>query len=485
VTPLFCVKPLDVAGWPELEGGVLNSDEIRAPALDGFLTARHKRGESRADDLVNSMLGIEGQCDADAAPRGDDPIEKIGPASASLALNNMRGLLIVLLLAFHSVLAYLGSIEASALPFDDSPYKWRAFPVVDSQRWFGFDIFCAWQDVYLMSLMFFVSGLFAWPSLARKGSGRFFLDRLMRLGVPFIFGMVAVAPMALYPAYRLTAADPSPAAYIRHFLALPFWPNGPMWFLWLLLAFTAVVACLHRFAPHWVVFLGRLSSAAGARPGRYFIGLAAAAAIAYVPLALTFTPWTWSEHGLLGFQLSRPLLYAVYYFAGLGVGTYGLEQGLLAIDGMLARRWGRWLAGALASFLLWMGLTAMTMNYPDLFLLQLGADASFALAGASGCFFMMAACLRFGAVHSRIFGSLSNNAFGMYLLHYIFVVWLQYALLGLALLAIAKAMIVLGGTLVFAWAATAALRFVPFGSRLIGEEPGLLASAPSPRRIAL
>ena len=82
-------------------------------------------------------------------------------------------------------------------------------------------------------------------------------------------------------------------------------------------------------------------------------------------------------------------------------------------------------------------------------------------------------------------GSLSNNAFGMYLLHYIFVVWLQYALLGLALLAIAKAMIVLGGTLVFAWAATAALRFVPFGSRLIGEEPGLLASAPSPRRIAL
>ena len=189
-----------------------------------------------------------------------------------------------------------------------------------------------------------------------------------------------------------------------------------------------------------------------------------------------------------GFQFSRPLLYAVYYFAGLGVGAYGLERGLLAADGLLARRWGRWFAGAIASFLLWMGLTANTDDeLPRPYsVLQLGADASFALAGASGCFFVMAACLRFGAVRSRLFASLSNNAFGMYLLHYIFVVWLQYALLGLALLAIAKAMIVLCGALVLAWGATAALRFSRLGSRLIGEAPGLLASAPGrPQRVAL
>jgi hypothetical protein len=481
------MAPWGVAGWPKYWGEVLNSDEIRAPALDGPISPSQKRGDPRVDDLVMSMVGIERQFDADAvaAPRGGDRIEKIDPANASLALNNMRGLVIVLLVAFHSVLAYLGSLEATVFPFDDAPYKWRAFPVIDSQRWFGFDIFCAWQDVYLMSLMFFLSGLFAWPSLARKGSGKFFVDRLMRLGVPFVFGLVVVTPIALYPAYRLTAVDPGLIAYIQHFLALPFWPNGPMWFLWLLMAFTVVVACLHRFAPHWVGFLGRLSSAAAARPGQYFVGLTAAAALAYVPLALAFTPWNWCEHGLLGFQLSRPLLYAVYYIAGLGVGAHGLERGLLSIDGMLARRWNRWLAGALASLLLWMGLTALTMAYPVPIALQVAADVGFALAGASGCFFVMAVCLRFGAIPSRIFGSLSHNAYGMYLLHYIFVVWLQYALLGAALLAIAKAMIVLGGALTFAWTATAALRFVRFGCRLIGEEPGPLASAPSPQRVAL
>ncbi|HEX4367132.1 MAG TPA: hypothetical protein VH023_09900, partial [Rhodopila sp.] len=74
----------------------------------------------------------------------------------------------------------------------------------------------------------------------------------------------------------------------------------------------------------------------------------------------------------------------------------------------------------------------------------------------------------------------AGKSFGMYLFHYVFVVWLQYALLGVALFAFAKAMIVLGGTLVLAWVTTAAMRFVPFGSLLLGSERrSLAATAPS------
>ena len=215
------------------------------------------------------------------------------------------------------------------------------------------------------------------------------------------------------------------------------------------------------------------------------------AALAYVPLALAFTPWIWSEHGPFSLQLSRPLLYAVYYFAGLGVGAHGLERGLLAPEGMLARRWSVWLVCALASLLLWMGLTGLTLTYATStpLMLQIAADVSFALAGASGFFFVMAACLRFGAVRSRLFDGLSKNAFGIYLLHYAPLVWLQYALLDVPLFAIAKAMIVFGGTLLLAFAATAAMRFVRFGSRLIGEAPrktpAKACSLRPPRRLAL
>jgi peptidoglycan/LPS O-acetylase OafA/YrhL len=399
-------------------------------------------------------------------------IEQKGASRSSLALSNLRAFVILTVVAFHSVMAYLGSLGPVAFSFDDPPYKWRAFPIIDSHRFYGFDVFCAWQDVYLMSLMFFLSALFTWPSLARKGSGRFLSDRFMRLGLPFAFAVVVVMPLALYPVYRLSAVDPSVMAYARHYLALPFWPNGPMWFLWQLLALTIVAAGVHRFVPQWVGFLARCSSGAGARPGRYFIGLAIACTLAYVPLALAFTPWDWSNGGPLSFQLSRPLLYAVVYFAGLGIGALGLERGLLAPEGMLARSWAVWFAGALAAFLAWMGLTALAMTYtPSAPLgLQVVVDSCFALACASGCFFVMGACLRFATMRSRMLASLANNAFGIYLLHYPFVVWLQYALLGVALFAIAKAMVVFGGALLLAWAAAIVMRLVPFGSRLIGAE---------------
>jgi surface polysaccharide O-acyltransferase-like enzyme len=151
---------------------------------------------------------------------------------------------------------------------------------------------------------------------------------------------------------------------------------------------------------------------------------------------------------------------------------------------MLARRWGVWLAGSLAAFVLWMGLTALAMMYHIAapLVLQVVVDVSFAVACASGCFFVVAACLRFATMRSRILASLADNAFGIYLLHYVFVVWLQYALLGVTLFAIAKAMIVFGGALLLAWATAVAMRLVPFGSRLIGSERLVLASAPLPQR---
>ena len=78
----------------------------------------------------------------------------VAMSRSSRALHNLRAVVILVVLAFHSVLAYLQWIPERSAGFDDPPYLWRAFPIVDSHRWFGFDLFCAWQDVFLMSLMF-------------------------------------------------------------------------------------------------------------------------------------------------------------------------------------------------------------------------------------------------------------------------------------------------------------------------------------------
>ena len=404
----------------------------------------------------------------------------VAMSRSSLALDNLRAVVILIVLAFHSVLAYVRWIPSRSSGFDEPPYGWRAFPILDSHRWFGFDLFCAWQDVYLMSLMFLLSGLFVWPSLMRKHSRGFARDRLLRLGVPFVFGIIVLVPIAEYPAYRVTVANPSVAGYVRDYLALPFWPNGQLWFLWQLLALNIIVVGVNWVAPNAIKGLGRWSAELGRRPLVYLAVLIAASALAYVPLALAFTPWAWSDSGPLSIQFSRPLLYAVYFFAGVGIGAGGIDNGLVAADGGLARRWWLWLAGALAALFLWMGLTSLTLDGPAPIAIQIASDLSFALACATGCSFLLAAALRFGLRRSRARAYLSANAYSLYLVHYVFVVWLQYALLGSSLFAVIKGPIVFCITLAISWIVILAFQRVPPAARLIGAAPRAVAARASP-----
>ena len=389
---------------------------------------------------------------------------------SSVALNNLRACAVVSLLAFHSVLAYLRYLPDAPFAFDSAPYRWTAFPMVDPQRWLGFDILCGFQDVYLMSLMFFLSGVFVWPSLMRKGEAAFLQSRFVRLCVPAALVVLLLMPLAHYATYSDTAVDSGVAAFWRHWLALPFWPSGPPWFLWQLFVFNLAAVALCGVAPWWCRRLARLASTARSDPRRYFWRLVAISALAYVPLALIFGPLRWYEYGIFAFQLSRPLHYAVYFFAGFGVGIYGLERGLLAVDGALAQRWGAWLATALAAFVLWMGLTGLSMEPHAIAATQLAAHLAFTLSCAASCFAVLALFVRFVAQRTPLLDTAAEYSYGMFLVHYVFVVWLQYALLDTALPALLKGALVFAGVVALSWAATSAMHRTAIGWRLIGTE---------------
>jgi glucan biosynthesis protein C len=392
---------------------------------------------------------------------------------SSLALVNLRAVVILIVLAFHSVMAYVEWAPSRPSGFSNPPYDWRFFPIVDAHRWFGFDLFCAWQDVSLMSLMFFLSGLFVWPSLQRRHSFGYACDRLARLGIPFAFGIVVLIPVALYPVYLVSAAAPSVADYAQRYVALPFVPNGQLWFLWQLLALNLLAAGINVLAPNALRSLGRWSVKAGQRPGFYFAALVAVSAVAYVPLALFFTPWAWSNSGLLAVQWSRPLLYAVYFFAGMGIGISGVDGSLIAVGGILAQRYKLWSVLATVSWLAWMGVTYFTLNGQAPIVIEIVSDLIFVIACASGCFCFIAASLRFGVRRSRVLHNLSSNAYSLYLVHYGFFVWLQYALLTSTLFVILKGAIVFGATLILSWLTVLVAQRIPLGA--------LLVAAPHPK----
>jgi peptidoglycan/LPS O-acetylase OafA/YrhL len=395
---------------------------------------------------------------------------KASQSQTSQALKNLRAYAIIMVVSFHSVLAYLTSQPAAPAPFDSPPYHWLATPILDSQRWLPFDIYAAFQYVALMPVMFFLSGIFVWPSLTRRGSWNFVYGRLLRIGLPFVFGVYVLMPIAYYPVYRVTAADPSWLAYWQHWTALPFWPGGPLWFLWQLLLFDILAVVLYLVAPRLIEVLGRFSAAMADAPRHYFVALLAVSTIAYLPLAFAFGVSDWAEFGPFDWQPDRPLLYLVYFFAGAGIGVQGYDRGLLRPDGALARRWHLWLAGAAASFLLWMITMAPSAYGHGSLAIDLCSYFAVVLVVATVCFGFAAAFVRFGYARSRLTDSLSEHAYAIYLVHYVFVVWLQYALLGPNLPAVAKAVLVFTGALLLSWG-------VAIGAARIGSLLGQIRAA--------
>jgi peptidoglycan/LPS O-acetylase OafA/YrhL len=399
------------------------------------------------------------RCGPDHALVAPSSAEEVQVMSrVNVPLSNLRGLVILIVVAFHSVLPYLASQPPQPFPFDAAPYRWLAFPIIDSERFFGFDLFCAWQDVSLMSLMFMLAGLFTATSLDRKGARAYLSDRWLRIGVPFLLATAILSPLAYYASYRTTAADPSLAAFWQHWQDLPMWPSGPAWFLWQLFAFSALAAALHSLAPQWLKTLSDHAARLDDRPLACFGMLTALSTLAYAPLALGFSAWDWTWFGPFSFQISRPLIYLVYFFAGVAVGSLD-DSRLLNSEGPLARHWLAWLAAAFASFAGWGLLTSLTL--PDWnaapLLYRFAAALAYPPACATGILCLLAICLRLLQGRDRLLDSLSANAYSIYLLHYVFVVWLQYALLGEALGAISKGVIVFAGALALSWSASAGL----------------------------
>ena len=127
--------------------------------------------------------------------------------SRDTAFDYLRAFITVLVVAHHSVIAYARISPDVGLRHPLHPWL-AGIPIADSHRLVSFDLFALFNDTFFMSLMFLLSGLFVWPSLARKGGARFLRDRMLRLGVPF--GVMALlAPVAYYAAYRVATSDPS------------------------------------------------------------------------------------------------------------------------------------------------------------------------------------------------------------------------------------------------------------------------------------
>lgn len=385
----------------------------------------------------------------------------------NVALGYLQAFVILQVLAYHSVLAYMVSSPSPSATLTTKPYIWAALPIIDSQRWLGFNLFTEFNAQFFMPLLFFISGLFVWSSLTRKENSKFLRDRSLRLGLPFVIVAIFLIPLAYYPSYRITGADPSFLAFLQQWISLDYWPSGPFWFLSLLLLFDFIVVILRKFVSAWGDALGKRFSWSFRLPLLFFCVLVTVSAIVYFPLLLGFGYHHWASFGPFQVQTSRVLLYAIYFIAGLAVGAYGINQGLLARDGLLVRRWPVWFVAALIFYVFDIIAFGKFYALPSSSAWQALYGFAFILSCAASGLFFLSLFLRFVNKRRRVFDSVRDNAYGMYLIHYVFVIWLQYALLDATFSAIEKGAIVFSGALALSWIITAAMRRIPAVDRVI------------------
>ena len=381
-------------------------------------------------------------------------------ATRNAAFDRARTFIIMLVLIHHSVIAY------------------TYFGHTDPQSFLGFDGVVVFNDSFFMSAMFFLSGLFVWPSLQRKGTGWFLRDRCWRLGLPFVVCALVLMPLAYYAVELRQHPDISFAAFWWKTVTVGPWPSGPAWFVWVLLALDVLAAVVYRVAPGLVEAIGRLSLASYARPGLFFRALLIGSIIVYVPVVLYFGAPRWFTVGPVAIQASRILLYLLYFFAGVGIGAVPFDKGLLAADGGLARRWPVWLAATIVTYGCIIALIYIKHSVlPDVNHQPLWWEIAYALAfvsySAAQTFNILALFLRFDNDGSSILDPLRDSAYGIYLIHYAPVLWLQYVLYDFSfgpvmqLSAIIKAVIVFVLTLALSWAATVAVRRIPGATHVL------------------
>jgi glucan biosynthesis protein C len=336
----------------------------------------------------------------------------------------LRTFAVILVLFHHAIIAYTTFASINY----ENPIA-TSSPVVNEQRWSGFDLIVAFNEMYSMPLLFFISGIFVWQSLARRGVRKYVRSRLTRLGLPFVLGVLFLMPVAYYPAQlqvgMITGVDSSYGAFWLGMVRSGFGTAGPLWFLWLLLAFNLLAAFLYRVGPlDGSHIKDRLAVVIG-HPAVFFGTVLGISIVTYVPLAVIIGPLKWIGIGPFNAQAGRIVLYLLYFLTGTLIGICGFDHRPFKSDGPLAKRWWVWFAVGLMSFVVFIIMIVVISPGDRTFVTEI----SFAVCCGTTVFGMTGLFLRFAKRRVKVFDSLSNNAYAIYIVHYVFVTWLQYFLL--------------------------------------------------------
>jgi fucose 4-O-acetylase-like acetyltransferase len=362
------------------------------------------------------MTDIAAQLRADATAR---------PHGARLLfIDNIRWSMIILVLSMHACDTYS--------PFGNWYYVERRDSGLATEIAFG--VYQNFLQAFFMAVLFFIAGYFSASAYDRKGASVFVRDRLMRLGLPTLLYMLVIGPLTQYFLSGTWGTGGFVHQWLVH-LTDGEWlsETGPMWFCAALLIMSIAYGLVRRAG--WTEPAFDLDRAPGA----------AIAAFVAVMAVATFAVRTGISESasVLNMHPGDFAQYVLMYVAG----TFAFRGDWL---GRPPRRSTTWAAVALSAsvplfaalILFGGGLQGDTASY----------SGGFNAVSAGKCLWEALVCVGMTilllAVYRRHFNAqgplgrwLSDNAFGVYLIHPPILIGAAILLHSLALNAIAKTLL--------------------------------------------
>ena len=307
-------------------------------------------------------------------------------------LDNLKSVVILMVILHHAAMAYM------VVPV-------AGWGICDVRTSVFFDWLVAWDDTFVMPLMFFISGYFALGSAVKYSAADFLKAKWFRIGWPWLTGILFLAPVTWHIAHSGFADW---GKLVDWKFRTGFVYSAQYWYLNLLWWFYLLILILQRSAP---AFFGRRERPV--HPGKLFLPLLGLGCFLGMFLLNCFIPdGQWSASIFLECQWVRLPLYAGFFLCGVWA-----WRNRWFTPGGYVPGWKGWTVSAsccsAAYFALRVWLHLSGSRIPDRWLIP--ADNAIRVLLCVVCSFCIIALFRRCAdVSGPVWKKLSANAFAVY-----------------------------------------------------------------------
>ncbi len=327
----------------------------------------------------------------------------------------------------------------------------------------GLSLFNFTCQAFFMGLFFFFAGYFTPGSFDRKGIGRFWKDRLLRIAVPMLLYTYLLSRV---PQYLNAVAHGGWSGSIWNFTAQTWWTQadaGPTWFLFALLVFSLgytlwrTAARILKVDLAWASRLPAPTTKALLLTGLVFGALMFAVAQVW-PIANSY-------HALNAYNLM--LAFFPFYIILFAGGTLAYRNNWLSgLNEQMLRFWALFSAVLIVLLPVMMVAGGAIKNGLDAYVRGMtwqcfGLCLWFGFTCIALCTTLTLWMRRQIKPQSRLAAAAGPNTFAVYLIHPLVLVPITYALMYATLTPFSKYLLASAMTVIIGYAVASMLRRVP------------------------